>query len=208
MKIFVDKDGKVNYDKVCKDETVKDVLQAMDEFLNNNPLPCDKCEESCCKKSWSVEMDNVCVNGICNWNNKTALEYVRNRLVKKKNYYREFFQFVLDKEKNCTYIDESNRCIIYEKRPIICRLYICSDKSFRYNMLRELIGSTYLRALVLENRINSNNFTERTIKKYKKNPAVFAEDYDILLEEIFKYAREEGWLDSDEEDLLREANLV
>ena len=61
-------------------------------------------------------------------------------------------------------------------------------------MIRELIGSTYLKALVLEDKMRNNNFTERTINKYKRNPAVFAKDYNISLEEIFDYAEEKAGL--------------
>jgi Fe-S-cluster containining protein len=202
MRLLFDDKDKVDYDELDKADTVKDLLNAIDIFLKDNPLPCNQCEESCCKKAWSVEVDNICVNRLSNWNNEKAINFVKTKLVKKRNYYRDFYQYVLNKEKNCHYITEDNLCTIYEERPIICRLYICSDKSYRYNLLRELIGSTYLRALVLEDRIRCNNYTEKTIKKHKRNPAVFAKDYDIRLEDIFVYAEEEGWLDPEDRTLL------
>ncbi|GEP65279.1 hypothetical protein CBE01nite_30470 [Clostridium beijerinckii] len=204
MKLLFDGEGKVNYDKIAKNTTVKDVLDAIDIFLNNNPLDCNGCEESCCKKSWSVEMDNVCVNKLSNWDNEAASNFVQEKLVKKRNYYRDFDQYVLDKKTDCNFITETNLCTIYEERPVICRLYICSARSYRYNVIRELIGSTYLKALVLEEKIRKNDFPEQTIDKYKRNPAVFAKEYDILLEEIFDYAEDEGWLYSDERDELYE----
>jgi Fe-S-cluster containining protein len=202
MKLLFDSEGKVNYDKIDKDTTVKDILKAIDIFLNNNPIPCETCEESCCKKAWSVEMDNICVNRISNWEDEAASDFVKQRLVKKRNYYREFDQYVLDKEKNCHFITEDNLCTIYEERPIICRLYICTDKSYRYNVVRELIGSTYLQALIFEQELRNNTLSEVLIKEYKRNPAVFAKGYDIVLEKIFKYAEEEGWLYDDERDEL------
>ncbi|SFC49731.1 YkgJ family cysteine cluster protein [Clostridium uliginosum] len=208
MKLLFDVEGKVNYDKINKNTTVKDVLDAVDIFLNNNPLDCNECEESCCKKSWSVEMDNVCVNKLSNWNDEVALEFVQKNLVKKKNYYRDFDQYVLNKKIDCNFITETNLCTIYGDRPIICRLYICSPKSYRYNVIRELIGSTYLKALIHEDKMRNNNLTKKTINKYKRNSAVFAKDYNILLEEIFDYAEDEGWLDIDErEELYKEIIL-
>ncbi|MBE6088509.1 MAG: YkgJ family cysteine cluster protein [Clostridium beijerinckii] len=204
MKLLFDGEGKVNYDKIAKNTTVKDVLDAIDIFLNNNPLDCNGCEESCCKKSWSVEMDNVCVNKLSNWDNEAASNFVQEKLVKKRNYYRDFDQYVLDKKTDCNFITETNLCTIYEERPVICRLYICSARSYRYNVIRELIGSTYLKALVLEEKMRKNDFPEQTIDKYKRNPAVFAKEYNILLEEIFDYAEDEGWLYSDERDELYE----
>jgi Fe-S-cluster containining protein len=204
MKLLLDTEGKVNYDSIDKNTKVKDLLEAIDIFLNINPLSCDNCEESCCKKAWSVEMDNVCVNRISKWNGEVATSFVKDKLIKKKNYCRDFYQFVLKKEKDCTFITEDNLCTIYEERPIICRLYICTSKSYRYNLLRELIGSTYLKALVFEEKMRNKDYTERTIKKYKENPAVFAKDYDILLEDIFDYSEYEGWIDSEERQELYE----
>jgi Fe-S-cluster containining protein len=202
MKLLLDKDGKINYDEINKDTTVKDVLDEIDIFLSNNPIPCNECEESCCKKAWSVEMDNVCVNKLSKWNDEAALDFVQKKLVKKRNYYREFDQYVLDKKTNCHFITEDNLCTIYEERPVICRLYICTPKSYRYNVVRELIGSTYLEALVLEDKMRNNDFEEGTINKYKRNPAVFAKEYDISLEAIFNYAEEVGWLYDDEREEL------
>ena len=204
MKLLLDTEGKVNYEKIDENTSVKDVLEAIDVFLKENPLPCDSCVESCCKKAWSVEVDNVCVNRLSKWKGEAASSFVKEKLVKKKNYCRDFYQFVLKKDKDCNFITEDNLCTIYEERPIICRLYICSDKSFRYNVLRELIGSTYLKALVFEDKMRNKDFTGRTIKKYKRNPAFFAKDYDILLKDIFDYSEEEGWLDEDERKELYE----
>lgn len=202
MKLLLDNEGKVNYYKLDKNSTVKDLLEAIDLFLTGNPLPCDNCEESCCKKSWSVEMDNVCVNRLTNEDDKAAAQFVNDKLVKKRNYYREFDQYVVKKDKNCIFITDENLCTIYEQRPIICRLYICSAKSYRFNVVRELIGSTYLKALVLEDEIRNNDFTQKTIDNYRKNPAVFAKAYNILLEDIFDYAEEEGWLYTDDRQEL------
>lgn len=194
----MDTEGKIDYDNIDNATTVKDLLEAIDIFLKDNPLPCSSCEESCCKKAWSVEMDNVCVNRLSKGSKEEAVNFVQSKLVKKKNYYRDFYQYVLNKEKDCLFITESNLCTIYEERPIICRLYICSAKSYRYNALRELVGTTYLKALIFEHRMRTNEFTQRTINKYKRNPAVGAKGYDILLEDILRYAEEEGWIDSEE----------
>jgi len=202
MKLLFDDEGKVNYDEINKNTTVKEVLDAIDIFLDNNSLPCNECEESCCKKAWSVEMDNVCVNKLSNWNDEVALDFVQKKLIKKKNYYRDFDQFVLNKKTYCNFITEENLCTIYENRPVICRLYICIPKSYRYNVLRELIGTIYLKALILEDKMRNNKLTEITINKYKKNPAVFATEYNISLEAIFNYAEEEGWLDIDDREEL------
>lgn len=205
MKLFLDAEGKVDYDKITDGTTVGELLEAIDLFLEDNKLPCDICGESCCKKSWSVEIDNVCVNRLCGWDREAASNFIEEKLVMKENFFRGFFQYVLKKETNCCYVTESNLCTIYGQRPIICRLYICSPRSHRYNVVRELVGGTYLRALVIEEKIRRNHTTAEMLVQYRRNPAVFARDYDILIDDILYYAQEEGWLYPEEtEELYRE----
>ena len=198
MKLLLDIEGKVNYDKITGNSTVQDLLDSIDIFLNDNTLHCEKCEESCCKKSWSVEMDNVCLNRLCNWDEEATRKFIQDKLVMKENISIEFDEYVLKKEKECNFITAANLCTIYEKRPIICRLFICSPKSSRYNVVRELIAAAYLEALVIEVKLENNEFPQEIVSRYRRNPAVFAKDYNILLDDIFCYAQEEGWLNMDE----------
>jgi Fe-S-cluster containining protein len=199
MKLLLDDEGKINYDSITPDTTVQELLDAIDIFLEGHRLPCGSCEDSCCKKSWAVEMDNVCVNRLCGWDGAAAGGFIRDKLSLKVNYFRRFRQYVLKKDIDCSYITPDNLCNIYEQRPIICRLFICSEKSYRYNMIRELIGGTYLKALVIEERIRRGNYAHRTINRYRRNPAVFAKGYDALLYDIIGYAKGEGWVGPEDE---------
>jgi len=205
MKVIVDIEGKVNYDEMTENTTVQDLLDAIDVFLNDNILACDKCKESCCKTSWAVGMDNISANRLCNWDNDEVSNFIQNKLVLKENLLREFDQYVLKKETNCIFVTEGNLCSVYERRPVICRLFMCSPKSHRYNVIREIIGATCLEALVNEEKMRSVSFTQREVNIYKRNPAVLAEDYNILLYDIFNYAQEEGWLDQDDLQELYQA---
>jgi len=204
MILFPDSEGKLNYDKITVDSTVQDLLDAIDLFLNDHPLSCDKCRESCCKKTWAVEMDNVCVNRLCSRDEEAISRFIQNKLVKTKNHFLEFDQYIFKKEQNCCYVTDSNLCTIYGQRPLICRLYVCSAKSRRYNVIRELIGAAYLRALILEEKMRSNDFTKSTIHRYRRNPAFSAKDYHIRLADIVDYAQEEGWLEPDDVPELKQ----
>lgn len=203
MELFINQEGQVDYEQAEANTTVQDLLDAIDRFLSVHPLSCPVCEHSCCKNPWSVEVDNVSVRRLCYADSGLIAEFVQHKLLKKKNHAWDIDQFVLKKDAACTFVTESNRCTIYEKRPVICRLYMCSPKSYRYNLLRELIGCTFLRALVLEDRMRQKPYSMRTIRRYKKNPAVFAIDYQVRLADVFDYAQDEGWLDRADRDLCR-----
>ncbi len=198
MILFADSKGELNYDKITGETTVQDLLDAIDSFLSNQPLFCDQCDESCCKKSWSVEMDNVCVNRLCGWDEVAISNFIQDKLVKTKNHCLEFDQYIFKKEQNCFYVTDGNLCTIYRQRPLICRLYVCSAKSRRYNVIRELAGAAYLRALILEEKMRCKEFSKRTIESYKRNPAFLAQDYRVSLADILNYALEMGWLESED----------
>lgn len=198
MILFTDGEAKLNYDKITGDSTVQDLLDAIDLFLSGQPLACRECGESCCKKSWAVEMDNVCVNRLCNNDENAASQFIHDKLVKAKNHFLEFDQYIFKKGKNCRYVTDGNLCTIYEQRPLICRLYVCSAKSRRYNVIRELAGAVYLKALILEERMRGKKFARNPVSRYKKNPAFLAKDYNIRLADILDYARAEGWLDPED----------
>lgn len=203
MKLFVDQKGEVDFDQITDKTTVQDLLDAIDLFLLDHPLPCDACEHSCCKNPWLVEVDNVSANRLCQRSSQPINEFVQEKLVKKKNHAWGIDQFVMKKETECIFITDSNRCTVYEQRPIICRLYICSPKSYRYNLLREMIACTFLRAFVLEDKMKEKKYSPRTIRRYKNNPAVFASDYNILLADILKYSQVEGWFIPEDGDFCQ-----
>ncbi|MDP4180901.1 MAG: YkgJ family cysteine cluster protein [Bacillota bacterium] len=205
MKVLLDDEGNVNYDKITRSSTVQELLDAIDIFLKDNELHCDKCEDSCCKKPWAVEFDNVCVNTLCNWDNNAVRDFIQDKLVMKENFFKQFDQYVLKKDANCNFVTKTNLCSIYEQRPIICRLFICSAKSHRYNVIRELIGAAYLEALVSEEKIRNIYITHTILDMIKRNPAVLAKDYSVLLDDIILYAQEEGWLDVDDLQELYQA---
>lgn len=208
MILFPDSEGKLNYSKITSESTVQDLLDAIDLFLSSQPLSCNKCRESCCKKSWAVEMDNVCVNRLCHRDEDAISSFIRGKLVKTKNHFLEFDQYIFKKGQNCCYVTDGNLCMIYEQRPLICRLYVCSAKSRRYNMIRELTGAAFLKAFILEEKMRRNKFTKRTVNRYRRNPAFLAEDYHIRLADILNYAQEEGWLDPDDVPELDQALTI
>jgi Predicted Fe-S-cluster oxidoreductase len=197
MKVILDIEGNVNYDEMTVDSTVQDLLDAIDLFLNDNILSCDKCKESCCKTAWSVGVDNISANRLCNWDDKEISDFIQNKLVLKENLLREFDQYVIKKETNCIFVTEGNLCSVYERRPLICRLFMCNPKSHRYNVIREIVAATCLEALVNEEKMRSVPLAQREVNNYRRNPAVFAKDYNILLYDILKFAQEVGWLDED-----------
>ena len=203
MDLTINTEGRVDYDQISESTTVQDLLDAVDFFLRDNPLPCAACGDSCCKNPWSVEVDNVSVRRLCRGDERRTTEFIRDKLVRKTNRIHEIEQFVLKKDGACLFVTEANLCLVYEHRPLICRLYLCNPKSYRYNVLRQIIGSTFLSALVLEAGLREPKPSRLTKRGRRENPAVYAGDYTVLLADILDYAQSQGWLDQDDRDLCQ-----
>lgn len=197
MNVCLNGDGQVDCRGMDGQTTVQDLLDAVDRFLAEHPLPCDRCAESCCKKHWAVEVDNVAARRLAGEGNVAA--FVRSRLKTKWNYALDFRQYVLRKQGACPFVSQENRCSVYAARPLICRLYVCSPRSERYDSLRGAVAATYLQALVFEQNMREKQLSEKTLRKYRRNPALGAIEYRLTLSEIIKYGYRMGWVDGPEE---------
>ena len=190
--------GAVDIDALEPGTTVQDLLDAIDVFLQANPLDCTGCALSCCRRAWSVEVDNVSAGRLCGGQGAEVSCFVREKLMLKRNHALGFNQFVLNKTTDCHYILPDNRCGVYAVRPIICRLYICGALSPRYNALRSAVGATYLQALVLEEAQRADGAPVQA----GNNPALSARDYSLRLTDILRYAAAQGWLEDEKREEL------
>jgi Fe-S-cluster containining protein len=207
MRLFLDLSGKVDYDKIPNGATVQDLLDAVDTFLLSHPLPCDACPDSCCKKTWAVEVDNVAARRLSDGGDAALAAFVREKLVLKRNRSMGFRQYVLDKKTLCTYVTQGNRCNAYDNRPVICRLFICAPKSYRYNKSREVIAAAFLQALVMEENMRGRQLSDATLRRYRQNPALLAADYAVRLKDVFAHARRVGWMeDGEQQEMDKQRN--
>lgn len=203
MKVFPDAEGRTTYDRISPSSTVQDLLDAVDACLEAHPLPCHACAESCCKKPWAVEADNVFVRRFAGEEADARGRFVRERLKLKLNRSMEFNQYVLDKKAECPFVTQENRCRVYGVRPVICRLYVCTPRDRRYDVLRGLVAATYLQALVLEENLRGGGLSQSTEVRYRRNPALHASDYSLPLAAVLDYAQNVGWLDEEDRREMR-----
>ena len=192
MNVTINAEGRADCGGIDGQTTVQDLLDAVDQFLQAHPLPCQTCADSCCKKHWAVEVDNVAARRLAG---EDARDFMRSRLKQKWNYALDFRQLVLKKHGPCPYVTEAGLCSVYEKRPVICRLYICCPRSERYDRLREVVAATYLQALVFERNMLHQDLSARTLAKYRQNPALGAADYSLPLADVIAYGQWMGWLE-------------
>jgi len=212
VKLFLNEKDYVDYDIVKKEDTVQDFLDAIETFLEENPIPCHICVNNCCTRGLSVMADNVFIKRISKIRRETYEEFVRREVeIKKKNLF-----FLKKKGPACRYLNKHGRCNIHKDRPIVCHFYICKNITDRHYLLRSMIIETLGAAATFEFYLKTQ---KRRIMNaptvYKKNPAIFAESYeDIRILDILDYLVEANAIDEEKipqqlfEELFIPRNII
>ena len=130
LKLFFNKDNEVDISGLHHHSTIHDFFDAVDDFLTENPLPCDKCKQHCCKGRFKINMDSVYAKKISKGNMgriipKLFVDAGQNKLE----------LYMVAGNKKCRHLDGLARCLIYKERPASCRTYICIPQSACYKIL-------------------------------------------------------------------------
>lgn len=171
MKLIFNKENEVDIVGITPISTVQDFFDAVDEFLTDNPLPCNNCKQHCCKGRFKINMDSVSVRKI----SKGKVERVVPKLfVDSGNNKLEVF--LVAGHKKCRYLDGLARCLVYKERPASCRTYICLPQSLCYKILDSAIVAEMHHAMRAEYLI--------TVIKDPLTPPAAIEPANALLQEI------------------------
>jgi Fe-S-cluster containining protein len=130
LKLFFNKENEVDIIGLNNKSIVQDFFDAVDEFLTENPLPCDKCKQHCCKGRFKINMDSICAKKISKGNveriiPKLFVDVGQNKLE----------VYIIAGNKKCRHLDGLARCLIYKDRPASCRTYMCVPQSECYKIL-------------------------------------------------------------------------
>jgi Fe-S-cluster containining protein len=156
LQIYFNKNRKMDLKNFTSDSTVKDYLDALDKFLEENPAPCFTCSDNCCERDWNIELDIVFFNRLLNekakdenedfWFLKLLDQYVTINQVNGPVF----------KHTPCQFLNKEGLCKIYEKRTFICRGYTCHPETERYKVLRGLIGHALNLTLLIKIKQKQN----------------------------------------------------
>ncbi|MDF2572583.1 MAG: flagellin N-methylase [Sporomusa sp.] len=134
MKLFINEENEVDIIGLNNKSTVQDFFDAVDEFLTENPLPCEKCKQHCCKGRFKINMDSISAKKI----SKGKIERIIPKLFIDVGQ-NKLEVFMVAGNKQCRHLSGLARCLIYKERPASCRTYICIPHSTCYKILDSAI---------------------------------------------------------------------
>lgn len=130
LKLFLNKDNEVDISGLNKESTVLDFFDAIDNFLNENPLPCETCKQHCCKGRFKINMDSVSAKKL----SKGKMERIIPKLFVDMGE-NKLEIYIVAGHKQCRHLSGLARCLVYRDRPAICRTYMCIPQSQNFKIV-------------------------------------------------------------------------
>ena len=130
MKLFYNQENELDIIGLNNKSTVQEFFDAVDDFLTENPLPCDTCKQNCCKGRFKINMDSISAKKI----SKGKVERLIPKLFVDAGQ-NKLEVFMVAGNKKCRHLDGLARCLIYKERPASCRTYVCVPQSACYKIL-------------------------------------------------------------------------
>ena len=125
--------------------TVQDFFDAIDEYFEANPLPCENCKEHCCKGRFKINMDSVAARRM----SKGKVERIVPKLFVDVGE-NKLEIFMVAGHKTCRHLSGLSRCLVYPARTASCRTYICIPQSACYKILDAAIAAEMHHAMRAE----------------------------------------------------------
>lgn len=138
LKLFFNPKNEVDITGLNNKATVQDFFDAVDEFLTENPLPCETCKEHCCKGRFKINMDSVSARRMSKGNVKRLIPKLFIDMGQDKLEI-----FLIAGHKQCRQLDGLGRCLKYKERParfaVLTSVYLKANV-IKFSMRRLLLN--------------------------------------------------------------------
>ncbi|HWR38440.1 MAG TPA: YkgJ family cysteine cluster protein [Patescibacteria group bacterium] len=145
LKLFFNDAGEVDIQGLNSQSTVQEFFDAVDQFLLENPLPCETCKQNCCKGRFKINMDSIAARRMT----KGKVERIVPKLFVDMGE-NKLEIFMVAGQKRCRHLDGLSRCLVYSARTASCRTYICIPRSDIYRILDAAIAAEMHHAMRAE----------------------------------------------------------
>lgn len=185
MRFIFNADHLLDIVELSPTDSIQSICDTLQSFLDENPLNCDSCRNSCCRL-FPIRPDNVFIK-------KTfPRTKIQNVLAFKDRQYT--MPFIEDSQGLLCEYNCSGKCSIYQTRPVICRLYTCLPVTEKWSSLLDIIAQSYKNALeyeIMEQTVKSigNRGVMLDLPEERSNPALYADDYAVQIGEILNWAQ-------------------
>lgn len=191
MKVYINDAGELTCEMPLAQSTVAELIAAVEHFCLAS-INCSICMSTCCA-GFIVYADNVFIRNYASMTLQTMgeLDTVDAVLRAISLDGKTMKWFVPQKaDGKCHFLSYTGRCLIYNIRPLVCRMHVCRPNEPHYKLIKDLLYFAYQEALTYE-MINLLSTTKSPEPEYwtRVNPLLGANTYDANILETVAWSQ-------------------
>jgi Fe-S-cluster containining protein len=193
MKIYINREGEITCTPPDAQATVAELIGAVQEFCLVH-IDCSCCRDTCCT-GLAVFGDNVFIKQLLRMSREAVGDQYPASLILYTLHLdqgtRKWF-VPQTAASGCRFLSRTGRCLIYQTRPLVCRLHTCGKIEANYVQLKRDLYYAYQAALQVEmtNLLAKTGIRQcRQDNSISSNPVISKDNYDSTIAEIITWVR-------------------
>lgn len=191
MEIYRNDQGEITCDRLDSDTSVSDLIQAVLRFCHAH-VDCTTCIETCCS-GLTVYPDHVFLKNLLSISHLTIsdqdLADLPWRIMRFDKVTQKWF-LPQNGDGSCKFLSQKGRCLLYETRPLVCRLHVCGTVEPVFKKIKDDIYFAYQSALGLEMARLQNGRRLQAVEDAEiANPVSLVDTYEVRVSDILDWSK-------------------
>lgn len=190
MHVYLNSLGEIACEDLGQDVTVSDMSEAIVRFCQNH-IDCTICAETCCA-GLIVYPDHVFVKSLLHVSRQSLDESDEADLplrVMRFDIGVQNWILTQNSKCRCKFLSQSGRCLVYQIRPLVCRMHVCGKIEPGFQEIKNIIYNAYKAAL----RLKMKRYLDRSVhiteaNSVSDNPVANKDTYDVPIADIIYWA--------------------
>lgn len=186
MEVYMNDGGELTCSMPLPQSTVAELAEAIGRFCLK-AVDCSVCTHTCCA-GFIVYGDNVFIRRLAAMVHQTMGEVdVAAAVLKVIAFDTKTMNWFVRQTNDgtCRFLSRTGRCLIYNIRPLVCRLHVCRPSEPRYKLMKDHLYFAYQEALQYEmTRLLSAANPPWPQHRGKDNPLLNMETYGATIREV------------------------
>lgn len=189
MEIYLNQAGELTCSKPCPKSTVADLIDAVLRFCRQH-IDCSGCSNTCCA-GLTVYVDNVFIKNLSNTALRAMAEHesidLISRVLKRDSTMK--WTLLKNTDRKCKFLSRIGKCLIYEARPLVCRLHTCLKCEPDFQKMKSSLYYAYQEAAKVEmQQLLSMKETSSTAYCCT-NPLVGMNSYEAIIADVVEWSQ-------------------
>lgn len=189
MEIYLNATGELACSSPNHNSTVADLIDAVIGFCRQH-IDCSACHNTCCA-GLSVYADNIFLKNLTSTALRTMDERESIDLVLRVLKLDHTMKWTLLKnaDSKCTFLSRKGKCLIYEARPLVCRLHTCINCEPSFQEMKNTLYYAYQEALKVEMQdLLPSKAISPSHRRSCANPLLGMTTYDSLIPVVISWS--------------------